>query len=1081
MGLLNAESTQTYVCEKMRPWVFHQHSSMVTVALGIAFIAISNDLLLSSRTGAQAWTYNYTTDLLTYDLARSYCKKNFTDLVAIQNKEEIAYLNKTLPKPEKGYYWIGIRKREGKWTWVGTGQVLTPEAENWAAGEPNDLGDGQDCVEIYIKRDKDTAKWNDENCMKKKGAICYTASCSEKSCQNGTCVETIGDFKCRCYLGFVGPRCERAVECPAMSSAPSRGSMNCSQPIPPHRCNSTCEFRCDEGFLLQGAQRTECNATGQWTHPSPTCTVVTCAPLLVPAGVDFTCENPLGASSYNSTCNFSCKTGHTLMGPANLTCLASGTWSAAAPVCEVVRCGQLNASLNGKLRCQDPLAKFSYNSTCWSECDSGFILKGNSSTHCSAQGQWSHALPVCQAVVCPAMSDAPSGGSMNCSHPISPNSFNSTCEFRCDESFLLQGAQRTECRATGQWTHPPPTCTAVRCEYLKAPSNGMLRCQNPLGEFSYSSTCWSECDSGFILKGNSSTHCSARGRWSQALPVCQVVTCAPLLVPAGVDFTCENPLGASSYNSTCNFSCKTGHTLTGPANLTCLASGTWSAAAPVCEVVRCGQLNASLNGKLRCQDPLEKFSYSSTCWSECDSGFILKGNSSTRCSAQGQWSHALPVCRAVECPAVSDAPSGGSMNCSHPISPHSFNSTCEFRCDEGFLLQGAQRTECDATGQWTHPSPTCTAVRCEHLKAPSNGTLRCQNPLVQFSYNSTCWSECDSGFIFKGNSSTHCSARGRWSHALPVCQVVTCAPLLVPAGVDFTCENPLGASSYNSTCNFSCKTGHTLTGPANLTCLASGTWSAAAPVCEVVECPAMSDAPSGGSMNCSHPISPNSFNSTCEFRCDEGFLLQGAQRTECDATGQWTHPSPTCTAVRCEHLKAPSNGTLRCQNPLEKFSYSSTCWSECDSGFILKGNSSMHCSARGRWSHTLPVCQAVECPAVPDAPSGGGVNCSHPIALHSFTSSCEFRCDEGLQLQGALRIECDHIGQWTPEAPTCKVSEEPLGAALLKYTAVGGASVLGLLGLIGAGLFVRHLTKKDSSSVGEAWNSGINPVFDSSI
>ncbi|XP_076138884.1 P-selectin-like isoform X4 [Alosa pseudoharengus] len=1205
MGLLNAQSTKTYVCEKMRSWIFHQHSSMVTVALGITFIAISNDLL-PSRMGVQAWTYNYTTDPLDWDSARLYCKKHFTDMVAIQNKDEIAYLNKTLPKPDKGYYWIGIRKRQEKWTWVGTNKVLTPEAENWAMGEPNDLGDGQDCVEIYIKRHKDTAKWNDENCKNKKGTICYTASCSKKSCQNGTCVETIGDFKCRCYLGFEGPRCERAVECPEVSDVPSGGSMNCSHPIPPHRCNSTCEFRCDKGFLLQGAQRTECDATGQWTHPAPNCTVVTCDPLLVPSGVHFTCENPLGASSYNSTCNFSCKAGHTLTGPANLTCLASGAWSAAAPVCEVVRCGQLNAPLNGKLRCQDPLEKFSYNSTCWSECDSGFILKGSSSTHCSARGQWSHALPVCQAVECPGVSDAPGGGRMNCSHPISLNSFNSTCEFRCDEGFLLQGAQRTECDATGQWTHPAPNCT--------------------------------------------------------------VVTCDPLLVPSGVHFTCENPLGASSYNSTCNFSCKAGHTLTGPANLTCLASGAWSAAAPVCEVVRCGQLNDPLNGKLRCQDPLEKFSYNSTCWSECDSGFILKGSSSTHCSARGQWSHALPICQAVECPAVTDAPSGGSMNCSHPISPNSFNSTCEFRCDEGFLLQGAQRTECDATGQWTHPSPNCTAVRCEHLKAPSNGTLRCQDPLEKFSYNSTCWSECDSGFILKGSSSTHCSARGRWSHALPICQVVTCDPLLVPSGVHFTCENPLGASSYNSTCNFSCKAGHTLTGPANLTCLASGAWSAAAPVCEVVgcgqlndplngklrcqdplekfsynstcwsecdsgfilkgsssthcsargrwshalpicqavECPAVTDAPSGGSMNCSHPISPNSFNSTCEFRCDEGFLLQGAQRTECDATGQWTHPSPNCTAVRCEHLKAPSNGTLRCQDPLEKFSYNSTCWSECDSGFILKGSSSTHCSARGRWSHALPICQvvtcdpllvpsgvhftcenplgassynstcnfsckaghtltgpanltclasgawsaaapvcevvrcgqlndplngklrcqdplekfsynstcwsecdsgfilkgsssthcsargrwshalpicqAVECPAVSDAPGGRSMNCSHPISANSFNSTCEFRCDEGFLLQGAQSTECDATGLWTHPAPNCTVIERPLSAALLMYTAVGIASVLGLFGLIGVGLFVRHLTKKASSSMDETlWNTGINPVFDVNI
>lgn len=135
--------------------------------------ALCSDLLQSGMV-IQAWTYNYTTDPpMNWESARHYCRQHFTDMVAIQNKKEITYLNELLPR-NPGYYWIGIRKVEEKWTWVGTKKVLTPEAENWATGEPNDLGDGQDCVEFYIKREIDTAKWNDENCAKTKGTICYT-------------------------------------------------------------------------------------------------------------------------------------------------------------------------------------------------------------------------------------------------------------------------------------------------------------------------------------------------------------------------------------------------------------------------------------------------------------------------------------------------------------------------------------------------------------------------------------------------------------------------------------------------------------------------------------------------------------------------------------------------------------------------------------------------------------------------------------------------------------------------------------------------------------------------------------------
>lgn len=105
--------------------------------------------------------------------ARAWCKKHYTDMVAIQNHDEIQHLNRMLPKKE-GYYWIGIRKINNTWTWVGTQKYLRKEAENWAKGEPNNERNNEDCVEIYIKRDKDMGKWNDESCNKKKTALCYT-------------------------------------------------------------------------------------------------------------------------------------------------------------------------------------------------------------------------------------------------------------------------------------------------------------------------------------------------------------------------------------------------------------------------------------------------------------------------------------------------------------------------------------------------------------------------------------------------------------------------------------------------------------------------------------------------------------------------------------------------------------------------------------------------------------------------------------------------------------------------------------------------------------------------------------------
>lgn len=107
-----------------------------------------------------------------WETARRWCQQRYTDMVAIQNQEEISYLNEELPF-HRQYYWIGIRKEKGEWMWVGTKKPLTDEAANWAEGEPNNQGSGEDCVEIYIRRIKDTSKWNDEKCSKKKAPLCY--------------------------------------------------------------------------------------------------------------------------------------------------------------------------------------------------------------------------------------------------------------------------------------------------------------------------------------------------------------------------------------------------------------------------------------------------------------------------------------------------------------------------------------------------------------------------------------------------------------------------------------------------------------------------------------------------------------------------------------------------------------------------------------------------------------------------------------------------------------------------------------------------------------------------------------------
>lgn len=120
-----------------------------------------------------AWTYHHSTKAYSWNHSRLFCQRHYTDLVAIQNREEIAYLNDAVPY-YSSYYWIGIRKIGDTWTWVGTNRPLTAEAENWAEHEPNNKKNNQDCVEMYIKSAAAPGRWNDEPCGKRKRALCYT-------------------------------------------------------------------------------------------------------------------------------------------------------------------------------------------------------------------------------------------------------------------------------------------------------------------------------------------------------------------------------------------------------------------------------------------------------------------------------------------------------------------------------------------------------------------------------------------------------------------------------------------------------------------------------------------------------------------------------------------------------------------------------------------------------------------------------------------------------------------------------------------------------------------------------------------
>ncbi|KAM9007948.1 P-selectin-like isoform 13-T14 [Ara ararauna] len=618
-----------------RMWALSSHGICY---LGIAAIAWGTITQLE----VSAWTYHYNDQGdYTWEQARNYCQTFFTDLVAIQNKQEIEYLNKNLPI-YKRYYWIGIRKLSGTWTWVGTKKALTKEAENWAAGEPNNRHSNQDCVEIYIKRLVESGKWNDEPCNRRKKALCYRASCQPFPCsQRGECVETIGSYRCECYPGFHGPECEDVVQCTELE--PKGVQMNCSHPYGHFSYNSTCVFECQEGFERQGTSTLQCLPSQQWSADIPMCTAITCPVLSAPEWGELNCSHLHGDFAFGSTCAFSCQTGFALMGSESRECMATGTWTGDTPHCEAITCPVLSAPDQGKLNCSHLHGDFAFGSMCVFSCQTGFALMGPESRECTAMGTWTGDAPRCEAVACSVLS-APDWGELNCSHLHGNFTFGSTCAFSCQTGFALMGLKSRECMATGTWTGDAPRCEAAICPVLSAPDQGKLNCSHLHGNFTFGSICAFSCQTGFALMGPDSLECTAMGTWTGESPRCEAITCPELSAPDWGELNCSHLHGDFAFGSTCAFSCQTGFALMGLESHKCTATGTWTSETPQCKAISCQELDPPSRGHLSCSHMYGNFTYNSTCTFSCEEGFVRMGAEVLWCAATGNWTRQPPVC-----------------------------------------------------------------------------------------------------------------------------------------------------------------------------------------------------------------------------------------------------------------------------------------------------------------------------------------------------------------------------------------------------------------------------------------------------
>ena len=93
------------------------------------------------------------------------------------------------------------------------------------------------------------------------------------------------------------------------------------------------QYTCVTGYeIVSGDELLTCNEDEVWVGTVPTCQIVSCATVNAPLNVIIVNMGQV-TYTYGDSVSFSCNTGYMIAGNVSITCLADGNWSASTPLC----------------------------------------------------------------------------------------------------------------------------------------------------------------------------------------------------------------------------------------------------------------------------------------------------------------------------------------------------------------------------------------------------------------------------------------------------------------------------------------------------------------------------------------------------------------------------------------------------------------------------------------------------------------------------------------------------------------------------------------------------------------------------
>ncbi|CAM2107288.1 unnamed protein product [Caretta caretta] len=460
-------------------------------------------------------------------------------------------------------------------------------------------------------------------------------------------------------------------------------------------------------------------------------------------------------------------------------------------------------------------------------------------------------------------------------------------------------------------------------------------------------------------------------------------------------------------------------------HVTCLQNSTWSSALNFCQKIRCPAPDVNNGTQVPMPRPGEEtYAFGDSVTIECDFGHGIKGsingNAQIRCSHDGKWDPAIPVCEPV-CAQPPNISHGQHSDWRKKV--FVVGSSVTYKCDRGFSLVGKTSIQCiagdEVTPTWSEPTPQCKEIRCP---APdvNNGT---QAPMPRpgeetYAFGDSVTIECDFGHGIKGsingNAQIRCNHDGKWDPAIPVCEPVCAQPPNISHGQHSDWRKKVFV--VGSSVTYRCDRGFSLVGKTSIQCIAGDevtpTWSEPTPQCEETQCP----VPHIQHGSQKSPLPHNyTYRTSVMFQCDPGYLLRGADRIQCQADGKWYPQQPVCDLGRCSY---PPAFAYADRSNHREFLVGTVVTYSCRPGYTPIPGVSPHltCLTNFTWPKVSELCQKISC-SKPVVENGKQI---YPVKTeYTYANRIVFQCDPGYILRGSEGIVCRSDGMWHPPVPFC--------------------------------------------------------------